>query len=165
VLTLKSRAKAFVRSLGFDIIRHKAPDPLDQVVSLTPPSPPKGRALLSYGIRPYLLKPGEPISTEHTTAWESLQIGRTFLELGYVLDVVHYTNQNFIPERNYDCFVGVLTGFRRLAPLLNAECCRVLHIVYAHWLFHNSAQYKRLLDIQKRRAVSLRPMKLLLRIT
>lgn len=159
-LRLKPITKALVSGLGFEI-RRNAPDPLDQVVSLQPGSPPKGRVLLAYGIRPYLLKPGEAINTEHTTAWESLQIGKTFVELGYALDVVHYTNQKFTPKLHYDCFVGVLAGFSRLAPLLNQDCVKVLHIVCAHWLFHNSAQYKRLLDIKNRRGVSLTPMKLL----
>src|SRR5690242_7249182 len=109
-LPFKPISKALVRGLGFDIRRLKAPDPLEQVVSFEPAPPAKGRALLSYGIRPYLLKLGETINTEHTTAWESLQIGKTFVELGYALDVVHYTNQKFTPKLHYDCFVGVLTG-------------------------------------------------------
>jgi glycosyltransferase involved in cell wall biosynthesis len=156
---MKSFLKALARKGGFEVSGVPEPDPLERVVSLET-TKPKGRVLLSYGIRPYLLKPGEPINSEHTTAWESLQIGKTFLELGYALDVVHYTNQRYVPARQYVCFVGVLMGFGRIAPLLNAGCIKVLHVVYAHWLFHNHAQYTRLRALQNRRGIVLSPMKL-----
>jgi glycosyltransferase involved in cell wall biosynthesis len=156
---MKSFLKALARKGGFEVSRVPEPDPLERVVSLES-TKSKGRALLSYGIRPYLLKPGEPINSEHTTAWESLQIGKTFLELGYALDVVHYTNQRFVPARQYACFVGVLMGFGRIAPLLNPDCIKVLHVVYAHWLVHNRAQYERLADLQRRRGIVLSPVKL-----
>jgi glycosyltransferase involved in cell wall biosynthesis len=48
----------------------------------------------------------------------------------------------------------------RLTPFLDKECVKILHITGAHWLFQNSAEYARLLSLQQRRGVTLRPRRI-----
>ena len=93
--------------------------------------------------------------TDHTNQWESWQMARTFLNLGYRVDVIDENNDQFVPARAYDVFVGNRTNFHRIAQLLNKDCVKILHIDTCHWLFHNFAEYRRLDALQKRRGFVL----------
>jgi len=158
---MQPRLKKFVKDslsqLGVEINRaHRRTQVVDTlVVSLKPEKKEIGEVLLSYVIEPFLRKPGQHIGTAHTNIWESLQIAATFLELGYGVDVVSYRNESFIPEKDYACFVGARTNFDRLSRLLNRDCLKIVHQDTAHWVFNNQAAYKRLLDLQQRRGVTL----------
>lgn len=127
------------------------------VVSLSPNQAPKGCALLSYIIDPFLLKPGQSLPHSHTHYWESQQIAQTFLELGYCVDVISWRNVTFTPRKDYAFFVDVRHNLERLAPLLNADCVKIFHSDTAHILFHNAAESRRLLELQQRRGITLRP--------
>jgi glycosyltransferase involved in cell wall biosynthesis len=119
-----------------------------------------GSVLLSYLTEPFLLKPDQPASTSHTNQWECLQIAQTFLDLGYCVDVINWNDQAFKPKKSYSFFVDIHINLERLAPLLNKNCIKILHITGAHWLFQNQAEYARLLALQRRRKISLRPRRL-----
>lgn len=124
-------------------------------ISLKPKVPSRGTVLLSYVIEPFLLREGEGVPNSHTNYWESLQIGKIFLDLGYGVDVVHYNNDTFVPTKDYTFFVGHRRNFARLALLLNQDCVRILHLDMAHWLFTLSAQSRRLLRVQQKKGVTL----------
>lgn len=127
------------------------------VVSLEPEQAPRGYALVSYIIDPFLLQPGQPLPQTHTFYWESLQIAQTFLDLGYAVDAISWRNTEFVPQRDYAFFVDVRHNLERLAPLLNADCVKIYHSDTAHILFHNAAESRRLLDLQQRRGITLSP--------
>jgi glycosyltransferase involved in cell wall biosynthesis len=129
------------------------------VISLTPDGTPKGSVLLSYIIDGFYLKPGEPIPKTHTNIWQSVQMAQTFLELGYAVDAIHYTNHRFVPRKDYAFVVDVRHNLARLTPLLNQDCIKIMHIDAAHILFHNAAEARRLLELQQRRGVTLRPQR------
>jgi hypothetical protein len=131
------------------------PHPNRVCVSLAPTSPPKGTVLLSYLTEPFLLRPGQPMPHSHTHPWEIREIGNTFLELGYALDVIRWTNQEFVPKRPYDVFIDARMNLERLAPLVGPKCLKIMHIDTTHWLFHMAAQHNRLRDLQARRGVTL----------
>jgi glycosyltransferase involved in cell wall biosynthesis len=127
------------------------------VVSLEPEKSLQGHVLLSYQIRGFLLSSGQPIPMDHHNYWVSLQMAKTFLDLGYGVDVIDYRNSNFWPQRDYAFFVDLRRNLERLAPALNPGCIKVLHIDTAHMLFHNAAEARRLLELQQRRGVTLKP--------
>ncbi len=127
------------------------------VVSLAPEKSLQGYVLLSHQIRGFLLPPGQPIPMEHHNYWVALQMAKTFLDLGYGVDVIDYHNANFWPQRDYAFFVDPRRNFERLASVLNPDCIKVLHIDTAHMLFHNAAEARRLLELQQRRGVTLKP--------
>ncbi len=112
-------------------------------------------------LAPFLCKSEADIGTTHTCDWEGFQIGKTFLDLGYSVDVINFHNRTFIPEKDYQVFVGALDGFGRLAPLVNGDCIKILHAVYAHWLVNNGAQYRRLEQLKNRKGSVLQPVKLI----
>ena len=93
-----------------------------RVVTMAPPSgtgkpvEPVGRALLSYILDPYLLAPDRPEPHSHTHFWESREIGRILIDLGFEVDVVHWTNRTLHSRAPYDLFVDVRLNLERLAP-------------------------------------------------
>jgi glycosyltransferase involved in cell wall biosynthesis len=131
-----------------------------RVATLRPEGSPRGNVLFSYISSPFFLKPGEPIPNTHTHFWESMQMARTFVELGYCVDAIHWLNRYFIPEKEYDFFVDARLNLERLAPRLGKHCVKIMHIETAHWLTHGTAQHTRLLALQRRRGVTLRPVKI-----
>jgi hypothetical protein len=125
------------------------------VVSLRPDGPPRGNVLISHLIEPFVLKPGQPVPHSHTRYWEASQIVKTFLDFGYCVDIINYSNNEFIPHKNYAFFIDTRFNFDRIAPLLNRDCIKILHGETAHILFHNAAESKRLLALYQRKGVTL----------
>ena len=125
-------------------------------ISLKPELPSQGNVILSYYIEPFLLKPGQ-IPNSHTYYWECLQIAKTFLEFGYCVDVISYSNEVFLPQKEYAFFIEVRWTLERVAPLLNKDCVKIMHIDVAHTLFQHAAESQRLLALQQRRGVTICP--------
>ena len=83
-------------------------------------------------------------------------MAQTYVDLGYAVDVVNAADsRDFVPAKQYSVFVGHRHHFDRIASRLVEPCLKVLHCDVAHWLFHNTAGYGRLLDLQKRRGLTL----------
>jgi glycosyltransferase involved in cell wall biosynthesis len=151
---LSAVASAAFRCFQKTLRRLNSPD--RKVVSLKPPGSPQGHLLISHLIEPWIVKPDHPLLHSHTRYWEAVQIVKTFLELGYDVDIISFDNHTFIPRRKYDVFIGSRFNFERMVPLLNEDCTKILHGETAHILFHNVAESKRLLDLYMRRGVVLR---------
>jgi glycosyltransferase involved in cell wall biosynthesis len=145
-------------TLGVDVRRINRNE--RKVVSLKPENMSRGNVLLSYIIEPFLLKAGEPVSNDHTHDWESLQIGKTFLELGYSVDVIDYRNNKFIPEKDYSFFVAARTNFERISQYLNKNCMKIVHLDTSHWLYNNHASYERSLAMQIRKGATVRSQRI-----
>ncbi|HVS03023.1 MAG TPA: glycosyltransferase [Thermoanaerobaculia bacterium] len=131
-----------------------------RVVRLEPAGGARGEALFSFVVDPFCLPPGAEPSLDHTHDWESLQMARTLVELGFAVDAIHWTHP-LPPRRTYDLFVDVRLNMERLAPSLPPGCLKVLHIETAHWRFHNAAQRARLEELRRRRGIELPPHRLL----
>lgn len=147
---IKAAALQARENLGQEILNRA-------VVSLEPQGPPKGYVLLSHVVKAFLLPPGQPIPRDHHHYWVALQMAQTFLDLGYGVDVINFHNKTFWPRRDYALMVDTRWNLERLAPVLNPDCIKVLHIDTAHPLFQNAAEASRLLDLQQRRGVTLKP--------
>ncbi len=130
-----------------------------KVVHLEARGQSRGEVLFSYIIDGFLLPDDAAIPDTHTNIWASLQMARTFQELRYSVDVISYHNKTFVPKRPYKIFVDVRRNLERLAPLLGSDCLKIMHVDTTHVLFHNAAEAARLLDLQRRRGVTLRPIR------
>lgn len=135
--------------------------PERKVVTLAPTGTPRGRALVSYVIDPFLLPTGRAVPHSHTHYWESRQIGWTLRDLGFTVDAIHWTNRDFVPGHAYDLAIDVRLNLERLAPLLGHGCLLIQHIETAHHEFHNAAQRRRLEELEKRRGFRLAPVKMI----
>ena len=151
---IKNRLMAIVNALGIDIRRY-APDSNPRCVTLSPASEPKGRVLLAYILDPFLVKPGIPVSTSHTHHSESVLIAETWLKHGYSVDVIDYRNYGFIQRERYDFFISARTHLETIAARLNPDCVKIAHLDTSHYASNNHASYNRLLDLQRRRGLSL----------
>ena len=130
-----------------------------KVISLLPQGKFKGYALLSYIIEGFFLKPGQAIPTTHTNILASLEIAKILQNLGFAVDVISYQNRKFIPKRSYSIMVDVRDNLERLSPFLDRKCIKVMHLDTKNLLFHNLALFKRLLALQKRKGVTIQPVK------
>ncbi len=155
-LTLRRILGVLGRRAGLEIGRGSDP----RVISLLPDGRPPEWVLLSYTINPFI-RGGRPLDLGHTADWECSQIAKTFLDLGYGVDVINYDNRRFVPRKPYAVAVDELTNLERLAPLLPPDCLKVFHAVFAHWLFHNRASYERHAALHERRGILLKPQRLL----
>lgn len=131
-------------------------------VTLQPKFGTKGNVLLSYGLKACMsFKNGVDLDARHSTAWEAVTIAKCFLERGFVVDVIGFDDKNFIPKKEYQYFIDVLGNMDRISPYLNDDCIKIFHPCFAHWLFHNNAEYKSLFALQQRRGFALRPRRIL----
>ena len=155
----QNRFYALASEIKWQVEKSVARDQLQRfrVVSLVPRQPSKGNVLLSRINRAFLLRPGEPIPETHQNLWEAYQMALVFLDLGLAVDVIDYSNNIFLPSKDYSIFVDAKTNMERIGPLLNKECIKVFHAVTAHPLFQNAAELRRLLELQQRRGILLKP--------
>jgi len=156
---MKSIIKKIAMRLGIEIKRVAVSE--GACISLKPQGTPKGDILLSYSFGRFLSKDVAPLGTRHICDWECWQIARTFLGFGYCVDVISYDNHTFKPAKEYSFCIDTLTNLERIAPLLGKGCVKILHIIWAHWLFHNHANYGRHLALQQRKGLVLKPRKIL----
>jgi hypothetical protein len=144
-----------MRVVGLEISRYRPEfDPRCVSLAETPGTQFKGNVLLSYILAPFLLKPGQPVSTTHNHHLESVLIARTFQDLGYAVDIIDYRNHEFVPAKNYAFFVSARTHLETIARRLNEDCIKIAHLDTAHFLFNNAAAYARALALQQRRGVT-----------
>jgi len=150
---MKNPINKIFRRFGFEV-RHFKPTQFREFVSLKTDEREKGNVLLAYIVEPFLLKDEELPSQSHTHHTESLLIAEAFLSTGYNVDVIDYRNGAFEPIKDYTFFVSARTNFVAIAKRLNRDCIRIAHLDTAHFLFNNSAAYRRLLELQQRRGVT-----------
>jgi len=130
-----------------------------QVVSLERDDNPRGWVLLSYSLYPFLLHEEAETPRHHTSHLETTLIADVFLDLGYSVDVIDYTNQSFMPTKDYAFLVDIRWNTERLGSLLNPNCIKISHHDTAHLLFHNTAAQQRLLQLQQRRGATLQSLR------
>ncbi len=128
-----------------------------RIISLNPPQDAIGNVLISYILTPFLLKPGDNLPLSHTHFWECLQMAKTFLDMGYCVDVIRFDNDVFIPQKKYTFFIETRWNLQRSAPYLDDSCIKIFHADSAHLLFHNAAEANRLLQLQQRKGITLIP--------
>lgn len=151
---MKKLAKEILRKFGIEITRLPV-NKREQMVSLHPEHVSHGTVLLSWLIDPFLLKPGESMPNSHTQYQDCAEMAKTFLDLGYAVDVIDSHNQIFEPTKPYELFIGHRINFDWIAGLLNDECIKIAHLDTAHWVFNNHATYRRKFELQRRRGVTI----------
>jgi len=157
---LKKIFKFGPQKLGYEIKKTTKPQALKRVVTLKPNGVSKGNVLLAYIIEPFL-RQEDDLFVSHTHFWESYQIAKTYLDMGYRIDVIDYKDHSFTPNIPYTLFVSARVNFEKIAKKLNDDCIKVVHLDTAHWMFNNFAAYNRYALLQKRRSVTVRCEKIL----
>jgi len=154
-LGLASRLVQRLRQLSAGALQYWR---ISQTLTLNPEGKPKGRVLISFlGPYHYRLPSDHPEARGHVRVSQCRQIVRTYLELGYTVDLIDWRNDAFLPRHSYRLFSDVRWNMQRLAPLLNEGCVKLFHADVAHLVFHNWAEYERLYQLWKRRGIVLPP--------
>ncbi|MCB0200186.1 MAG: glycosyltransferase [Anaerolineae bacterium] len=122
------------------------------------------RALLSYVVPPIPITPNDPRFFESRTIymWHAYEFTRVLNELGYKVDIIRFDDTKFIPQAQYDLFVGhggVIFG--QIAEQLPRECIRIYWSTGCYWQFHNEQELARLEALRARRGVALPPDRLI----
>ena len=158
---MKDLIKGTFRKVGIEISRYNPNSRNAKFASLKTKSKYKGDMLLSFTVNPFLLNEGEEFTTSHIVDWESFQIAKIFLDLGYSVDVIDFNNLHFVPKKDYSILLDVSYNLDRMAPYLKKDCIKILYPKFGHWLSHNTAGYSRCLALRQRRGITLRPLRLL----
>jgi glycosyltransferase involved in cell wall biosynthesis len=148
------------RKLGIEVKRQPYAVPLKGVSLPTTAARTRGNVLISYIVEPFL-HPERPVPSSHTHFGEAVIMARTFLDLGFNVDVIDYRNDIAEPRKRYDVFVGARENFERLTQYLPARCLKIAHLDTSHFLFNNQAAYARALALQQRRGTTCLSLRLL----
>lgn len=151
---LKKVSTEVTHSLGFEISRRRR-EPWDRVVRLQPDQPLQGTVLLSWDVAPFGDASHLPGATLQTIDKDCVQVARTFVDLGFAVEVVDVRNRAFRPRKPYVMFAGHRMNFDRLAGELTRTCIKIACLDTAHWVFHNQATYRRKFELQQRKGITI----------
>lgn len=150
------KLRALAKHLGLDLRRSRPKTLRNRLVTLSPPaSNRKGRALLAYNLRPFLLRDRSEVPATHTNLIESLLIADVLLKLGYEVDVIDIERTDFQPERDYELLISSRKHFQIHAEQVGSRCLRIVHLDVSHWLYNNSVALKRCSDVWEKRGIAL----------
>jgi len=116
--------------------------------------PPVGRVLVSFALTAAGLPPNHPLFNYHSGPWESNTIVSLFLERGYSVDVIHYTNHSFLPRERYDvifCLTGELYRLVAYAPNPPERIIKILYPDISSLEHTNRTERERIAALEVRR--------------
>src|SRR5712692_3028089 len=151
---------SLARKIRDYLARPRSEDIRTKVIELRSEKPYRGDVLLSFINEPFFLTREQAgFYGQHTHYWTALEMADAFLDLGYNVDVIRWNNDEFLPQKEYAFFIDKRLNLRRVGPLLKKDCLKIMYIETAHWLFHMTTQYRRLLALKQRKGVTLPPQK------
>jgi hypothetical protein len=144
----------WANNLGFDFVKKKS-YVQDLVIENFFKTNFSKHALISYVVNPFI----EPISNRHTNQQECFAIAEVLNSLSFNVDIIDGNNISFVPTKKYELVLDNHSTLERLHAYLDPKCVKILHITHAHLLYQNYVEYQRLLDLQARRGISLKPIR------
>jgi len=109
--------------------------------------------LISYTVNPFLSN-----KNRHTNAQESRILAKVFDELGFNVDVIHYTNQKKITYEKYDLIFGFGEPFEN--SFTKKQLKRIYYATGAHVCHQNYAEIKRIEEVNNKYDSNLLPKRL-----
>lgn len=132
------------------------PEPL---IRLKPDGKSRGTVALSYVTQPFLDRNKGLRARGHTNGFECMVMAESYRRLGYAVEVVDYTNRDYVPPKDCRFAIDIHSNLERWDTTLPSDCKRLLHATGAHWLTWNTAELVRLKAIFERRGRNLRSMR------
>src|SRR5262249_19532661 len=112
------------------------------------------RALITYVARPFYMEP-EELKAGNSNRLQSVAIASTFNRLGYVVDVVDFLDEKFVPTVHYHAFFGMHYNFGRLLRYLDHRTTKIYYATGAYWEFENAAEDTRCESLRLRRGINI----------
>lgn len=123
---------------------------------------PLKRALVSYTTPPFLLSRRNRRSLQFSNAGIARTLVQVLNDMGYVVDIVDWDDQQFRPARPYDLFVGHGgRNYEGIARALGPDTAKVYFATTLYWREQNRRAEQRLWDLEQRRGVRLPPDRLI----
>ena len=114
------------------------------------------RALLSYITTPFRLSPDDPHDVQFSNIGIARSIVRVLNELGYIVDVIEWTDTKFLPCKHYNLFMGHGGhNFERIARNLSPETVKIYFSTGIYWKESNQREAERFKWLEQRRSVHL----------
>jgi glycosyltransferase involved in cell wall biosynthesis len=116
----------------------------------------KKRALVSYITMPFWLRKGHPDLMRFSNNGIARNIVRALNEIGYVVDVVDWSDTAFVVLQNYSLFVGHGgVNFEHLARQLAPDTPKIYFSTGLYWQEHNRREEERFRALEQRRGARL----------
>lgn len=113
------------------------------------------RVLISYTVIPFLSN-----KKSHTNQQESRVIADLFDQLGYQVDVIHYTNLKKLNYREYDVIFGFGEPFENSFRDSRCKAKRIYYATGAHVFHQNPAEARRVVEFNAKYGANLLPQRL-----
>ena len=113
------------------------------------------RVLISYTVIPFLSN-----KKSHTNQQESRVIADLFDQLGYQVDVIHYTNLKKLNYQEYDVIFGFGEPYENSFRDLRCKAKRIYYATGAHVFHQNPAEARRVIEFNVKHGVNLLPQRL-----
>ncbi|MBU1007679.1 glycosyltransferase [Candidatus Dependentiae bacterium] len=110
----------------------------------------RGRTLVSYIAASILKKDSSSFFDGHTHCWESKEIVKVFNKLGYIVDTIDYSNNWFLPQIKYNVVFDIYTNLQRIAPFIDQNTVKILHLTGSHPRYQNQAEINRIRNFEQR---------------
>ncbi len=109
--------------------------------------------LISYTVKPFLSN-----KNRHTNVQESKILAKIFDELGFNVDVIHYTNQKKLDYKKYNLIFGFGEPFEN--SFMERNLKRIYYATGAHVCHQNYAEINRIEEVNKKYNANLLPKRL-----
>jgi len=110
-----------------------------------------GRVLFSYLAEPVLFDDNDERLKAHSNKWESREIARIFLRMGYIVDAILYRDDDFVPTEKYDIVFDIHYKIERLKEYFSPDTIKILHMTGGYPRFAHRAEQERISAMQVRR--------------
>jgi len=118
----------------------------------------KPRALIPYIISPFLEDQDNEKMVYHTNKWRAKEIASILDELGYIVDVMLYSDFSSKIDLNYDLLLGFGVA-EKLATLMPKDSIKIRLATGCEANFHNQREGERIDQVNKRRGCRLSPIR------
>jgi hypothetical protein len=120
-------------------------------ITLMPEKAPiRGRALYSYLIDPFYFSKNDSRFNGHTNRWESLAIAHALKNIGYIVDVIDFRDNKFVPTQKYDLIFDMYQNLPTLSKF-SQNSRKILHLTRSYDPYSNEAELKRIENLKIRR--------------
>ncbi len=124
-------------------------------VVLEPANASRGCVTISYLSWPFR-EGWDPLKARgHTNTFEVVAMAQAYQALGFRVEIIEWDNTTYIPPTDCRIAIDIHGNLERWS--LPDGCRKILHATGPHWLFWNHAELTRLLGVQARKGVALKP--------
>ena len=115
-------------------------------------------ALFSYLVHPMLLPPKFRNHIQFSNSGIAQEIPRALNELGYSVDIIDFTNKNWIPKKKYDIFIGHGgVNFRKIVNILGQDTIKIYFSTGLYWRDFNQNVINRIYNFTHQKGYIIPP--------